>query len=52
MGAGGVGNDRGERGFARAGRAVKNQRGELIGLNGAPQQAARPENVVLADVFV
>ena len=52
MGASGVGDDRGERGFARAGRPVENQRGKLVGLNGAPQQAARPENVVLADVFV
>ena len=52
MGAGGVGDDGRECGFARAGRAVENQGGELVGLNGAPQQAARAENVVLADVFV
>ena len=46
------GNHLRQRGFAGAGRPVEDQRLNPIGLNGAAQQHARREDVLLADVFV
>ncbi len=46
-GAGGAGDDAGQGGFPRPGRAVENERGEAVRLNGAPQELALPEDVVL-----
>ena len=50
--AGGVGDDGGQGRLARAGRPVKDDRRELVGLDGAAQQAAGPDDVFLADEFV
>ncbi len=50
--AGRVGNDGRQRGLAGAGRPVKDDRRELVGLDGPPQQAARPDDVLLADELV
>jgi len=52
VGTGGVGDDAGEGGFAGAGRAVEDEGGELVGLDGAAEEAARADDVVLAHEFV
>ena len=52
MGLGGVGDDASQRGFARTRRAVENDRGKLVGLDGAPQQSPRPHNRILAHEFI
>ena len=41
-----------ERGFAGAGRPVKNQRLNAVGFDGAAQQLSRRENMRLAGVFI
>ena len=49
----GVGDDHRQRGLARARRPPQQDRGEQpIGLDGAPQEPPRPDDVVLPDVFV
>ena len=48
----GVGDDARKRGLAGAGRPVEDDGAELIGLNCAAQQPARPDDVFLADELV
>ena len=48
----GVGDDPRQRGLARARRPVEDHRAELVGLDGAAQQPARPHDVLLADELV
>ena len=43
---------RAKRGLAGAGRAVEDEAAQLIGLDGAAQQTARPDDVLLADKLV
>jgi len=50
--AGGVGNDHSQRRLARARRPVEDDRGELVRLDGAPQQAPWTEDVPLAHELV
>src|SRR3954464_6042657 len=45
-------NQRGERGFAGAGRAVEDHTGKPIGLEHAAQELARAEKMLLAGKFV
>ena len=52
MGAGGVGDDAGQGGLAGAGRAVEDHAAELVGLDGAAQEPARADDVLLADELV
>jgi hypothetical protein len=52
VGTSGVGNDHSESRLARARRAVEDERGKLVGLNGSPQEPARPDDVLLANVLV
>ena len=47
-----IGDNPCERGFSRAGRSVKDDRGELIRLYGATEQPARPDDMILTDVLV
>ena len=48
----GVGDDARQRGLAGAGRPVEDHRAELVGLDRAAQQPARPHDVLLADELV
>ena len=52
MGAGGVGDDARQGGLAGARWAIEDHTAELVGLDGAPQQASRSNDVVLADILV
>ena len=47
MGIRGPGDDSGQGGFPAAGRTIKNQGGEPVRLNGAPEQFARRQQVLL-----
>lgn len=47
-GAGGAGDDIGEGGFSSAGRAVENEGGEAVGLDGATEEFTLGEDVLLA----
>ena len=44
----GVGNNRGQRGLARTGRSIKENRRQLVRLDGPAQQPARTDDVLLA----
>jgi hypothetical protein len=48
----GVRDDARERRLARAGRAVEDDRADLVRLDGAAQQAARPDDLRLADELI
>ena len=48
----GVGDDARQRGLAGAGRPVEDDGAELVGLDRAAQQPARPDDVLLADELV
>jgi hypothetical protein len=48
----GIGDDARQCGLAGAGGAVEDDRGELIGLDGAAQQPPRPYDVLLTDELV
>lgn len=52
MGVGGIGDNPGQGCFTAARRAVKYKRGKLVGLNGAAQQAARTNDMLLADKLI
>ena len=52
VGAGGVGDDARQGGLAGAGRAVEDDRAELVGLDGAAQEPPGPDDVLLADELV
>ncbi len=52
MGTRRVGDDVGEGGLAGSRRAVEDEGGELVGLDGAAQQPSGPEDVLLADEVV
>ena len=47
-----VGDNASEGGFAGTGWAIENDRRKLIGLDGAPQQATRPNDRILANKFI
>src|ERR1019366_677837 len=47
-----AGDDLRQRRFARAGRPVKNQRLDAVGLDGAAEQLALAEDVRLSGVFI
>src|SRR5439155_15974993 len=49
MAARGIGNDHRQGRFPRSRWPIENQRRELVGFNRPPQEAARPEDVVLAN---
>jgi len=52
VGAGDAGDDLGQRGLARPGRAPQDDRAQLVALDGHPQHAAWPDDVLLADEVV
>jgi hypothetical protein len=52
VGQGAVGDDLGEGCFAGAGGTVEDDRGELVGLDGAAQEATGADDRVLADEFI
>ena len=51
-GVGGAGDDLGQAGLARAGRTVEDDGRKPIGLDGAAEEFAGPEDVFLPGVFV
>ena len=51
-GFGGLGDDLGQGGFADAGRAEEDDRGDAVGLDGAAEELAGAEDVLLAGVFL
>ncbi len=52
VGAGCVGNDPGQGRLAGSRRSVEDEAAQLVGLNRPAQEAARPDDVVLADILI